>query len=86
MLIFSTDNHGSRHPLCLLAYCMPKNFKPFAKPHGNSKCSKPYYATCPSTMHMLKTESKESGPKEVVSAVSLEVGGVIGAIAPGQLP
>lgn len=35
---------------------------------------------------MIKKEMKESGPKDVVSIVSHEVGGVVGAVASGQLP
>jgi len=35
---------------------------------------------------MVKQESQKSGPKDVVSSVSAKVGGMLGALAPGQLP
>lgn len=66
---------------------MPPGFKPLtSQPHGNSRSNKPYFATWPSTLKMIKQEVKEAGPKEVVALVSTKVGGVIGARAPGQLP
>lgn len=37
-------------------------------------------------MKMIKGEMKSSGPKEVVSSVSVKVGGVMQAVAPGELP
>lgn len=39
-----------------------------------------------STMQMVKQESQKSGPKDVVASVSAKVGGILGALAPGQLP
>ena len=35
---------------------------------------------------MIKKEGAHAGPKQVVSSVSHNVGGVMGAVAPGQLP
>ena len=37
-------------------------------------------------MKMIKSEMKQSGPKQVVSSVSIKVGGVLKAAAPGELP
>ena len=37
-------------------------------------------------MKMIKSEMKSSGAKEVVSSVSIKVGGVMKAVAPGELP
>ena len=37
-------------------------------------------------MKMIKSEMKSSGPKEVVSSVSVKVGGVMQAAAAGELP
>ena len=37
-------------------------------------------------MKMIKSEMKSSEPKEVVSSVSVKVGGVMQAAAPGELP
>lgn len=56
------------------------------RPHGNSKSTKPFHPTWPSTIKMIKKEGAHAGRKEVVSCVSHYVGGVMGAIAPGQLP
>ena len=81
-----TDFSGNPHHLCLIVYHIPNGFKPVVKSHGNTKISKPYFPTWPSTMKMLKEEIGESGPKAVVSSVSAKVGGVVGAVAPGQLP
>lgn len=55
-------------------------------PHGNSKSCKLYHPTWPSTLELVKKEGSCTGPKEVVARVSERVGGVMGAIAPGQLP
>ena len=46
---------------------------------------KPFFATWLSTKAMIKKEMKESGPKDAVSIVSHKVGGVVGAVASGQL-
>ena len=35
---------------------------------------------------MIKNEIQQSGPKEVVASVSAQVGGVLQAYAPGELP
>ena len=69
-----------------LVYHVPKGFIPVSLLHGNSKSKKPYLTTWPSTMKMIKSEMKHSGPKEVVSSVSVKVGGAIQATAPGELP
>ena len=54
------------------------------KPHGNSKSSKSFYPTLPSTLESIASSS--SGPKEVVSDVSASVGGILGASDPCCLP
>ena len=80
------DSEGVTHDLCLLVYHIPKDFVPTVLPLGNSKTNKPFFPTWPSTMKMIKTEMAHNGPKEVVAAVSENVGGVLYANAPGELP
>ena len=81
------DKRGHPHHLCLAAYHIPAGFKAEVKPHGNAKkSSAPFYPTWASTMQMVKQESQKSGPKDVVASVSVKVGGMLGALAPGQLP
>ena len=70
----------------MLTYYIPPKFEPYVRPHGNSKSTKPFHPTWPSTIKMIKRGGAHAGPKEVVSSVSHNVGGVMGAIAPGQLP
>ena len=83
---FVVDSKGVPHHLCLLVYHVPRDFVPFSLPHGNAKSSKPFIPTWPSTMKMIKNEIQQSGPKEVVASVSAQVGGVLQAYAPGELP
>ena len=92
MIIIATlhllvDGNGHPHHLCLAAYHIPDGFKPQVKPHGNAKkSSAPFYPTWASTMQMVKQESQKSRPKDVVASVSAKGGGMLGALAPGQLP
>ena len=84
---YFADASRNPHHLCLVTYHIPPGFKPLtSQPHGNSRSNKPYFATWPSTLKMIKQEVKAAGPKDVVASVSAKVGGVIGARAPGQLP
>ena len=82
----SADEQGNPHHLCMLTYYIPAKFEPYVRPHGNSKSTKPFHPTWPSTIEMIKKEGAHAGPKEVVSSLSHNVGGVMGAVAPGQLP
>ena len=84
--VFFSDSKGNPHHLCLLTYYIPLGFKPYVMTHGNSKSCKPYHPTWPSTLELVKKEGSCTGPKEVVARVSERFGGVMGAIAPGQLP
>ena len=61
-------------------------FTPKLSSHGNSKEKKPYFATWPSTLNYIKEESLQHGPKSVIEKMSSKSGGVLNAIAPGQLP
>lgn len=57
------------------------------KPHGNSKSSKPYIRTSPSTLQKLKQCCAENlVPKVAVSTVTKEKGGIINARAIGDVP
>ena len=51
------DLKDTPHCLCLLVYCIPKGFIPVSLPHGDSISKKPYFATWPSTMKMIKSKA-----------------------------
>ena len=73
------DASNKPHHLCLVAYYVPDGFQPQPAAHGNCKSEKPFYPTLPSTMIKIKEESINAGPKKVISKVSSELGGVVGA-------
>ena len=50
--------------------------------YGNSKSEQPFYPTLRSKMAKIKDNSKQAGPKKMISKVSSELGGVIGATDP----
>ena len=57
------------------------------KPHGNSKSSKPFVRTTPSTLQKLKECRKTNQPpKLAVSKVTKEKGGIVNANAIGDIP
>lgn len=80
------DFQNNPHRLCMAVYYLPKNFKPKPVPHGNSRGSKPFFSTLPSTMAMIKPECEKSGPKQVIQRVSSNMGGVLSATDMCQLP
>ena len=80
------DAANNPHHLCLISYRIPEGFTPTLSSHGNAKETKPFYPTWPSTLCRVKEESITKGPKATMECVSHEVGGVIGASAPGELP
>ena len=55
-------------------------------PHGNAKVAKPFHPTWLSTLNRITIESFNKGPKAIVDQVSSDVGGILGASAPGELP
>lgn len=73
---------------CLIQYWFKsgQEHKVQIKPHGNSKQAHPYCRTNPSTMLMLKQESKDTGPKDTVHNVYGKQGGILGAKNLGELP
>ena len=54
--------------------------------HGNNKKKQPYCRTNPSTMMMIKHESKSAGPKDTVCRMYNKQGGMIEAKSLGELP
>lgn len=72
--------------MCLVVYYLHSGDLPEAKCHGNSKDNVPFYPTWPSTKQKIKVECMSSGPKEAVSSISGDVGGVLLASAPELLP
>ena len=85
-LFFSiTEPDGNPHRLCLLSYKIPPGGV-CVSAHGNSKSSKaPFYPTLPSTMELMKANARAGGPKQVLSVVSISVGGVVAATSPCDL-
>ena len=86
LVCFASDASNRPHRLCLVVYHFPPGFVPKLSGHGNSKDKKPFYPTWPSTMGRIKDECFRQGPKATVECLSSDVGGVVGATAPGQLP
>ena len=86
LLAFVKDHKENPHHLCLVSYRIPTGFVPSVTPHGNSKSKKPFYPTLPSTKLKIQSESKFRGPKSILNSVSNDVGGVIGAKGPCDLP
>jgi len=57
------------------------------KPHGNCKSSKPFVRTTPSTLQKLKDSRKANKqPKQAVSEVTKQKGGIVNTKAIGDLP
>lgn len=65
---------------------MSAGFIPTLSSHGNAKVPKPFHPTWPSTLNRIKIESFNKEPKAIVEQVLSEVGGILGASAPGELP
>ena len=87
VITFATDHNNQPHQYCLAVYYLPSGFHPQALPHGNSKSSKSFYPTLPSTMLKMKEGCEKGyGPKKVVSEVSAQVGGLIAATDSCEIP
>ena len=65
---------------------MSAGFIPKLSSHGNAKTAKPFHPTWPSTLNRIKSESSTKGPRATIEQVSSEIGGILGASAPGELP
>ena len=83
---FVADGKGDLHHLCLASYRFPDGHMPKAEPHGNAKSDQAFHPTGSSVIVRMKSQSQQFGPKETVSRVSQEAGGIVGAAAPGKLP
>ena len=70
----------------MIVYHIPQGFVPTIKSHGNTKKITPFHPTWSSTKQGIKEECIMKGPKSVVAGLSAEVGGMLRASAPGQLP
>ena len=78
------DKVRSRH--CLVCYGFEKEAHPILpRPHGNSKGKQPYTRTQKSTIEKIKGRSCLS-TKDVMAAVTEEVGGLVNARSMGSLP
>ena len=67
-------------------YRIPTGFTPSVKSHGNCKSDIPFHPTWASTKHRIKEECLVQEPDSTVSSITAEVGGIVGASAPGILP
>jgi hypothetical protein len=63
LICFLTDASNRPHHLCLVVYYFPPGFVPALSSHGNAKEKKPFHPTWPSTLDVIKKESKQQGPK-----------------------
>ena len=70
----------------MVVYHIPPGFTPTVTAHGNSKSTKPYFPTLPSTYHNIKKECCVHEPKEVVSKMERSAGGIIETTYPGEVP
>lgn len=86
VVYFFVDHEGNPHHLCLLCYRIPSDFTPVVASHGNSKLKKPFFPTLPSTKKDIEVESSSHGPKTTVRIVSNQLGGVVDAKGPCELP
>ena len=80
------DEFYNPHPFCMVAYYLPSNFAPTIVSHGNSKYSKSFFPTLPSTSACIKEKCSHSGPKQVIADLDCLSGGLVDASYPGQLP
>ena len=83
---FVADGKEDLHRLCLTSYHFPDGHMPKAEPHVNAKSEQAFHPTWPSVIVKMKSQSHHFRPKETVSHVSQEAGGIVGAAAPGKLP
>lgn len=84
--MYHIDASRRPHHLCMIVYHFPPSFVPTIASHGNSKDKKPFFPTWPSTRDLVKSQCLKMGPKDTIQHVTEEVGGVLQAIGPGQLP
>ena len=83
--VYCADEFYNPHPFCMVAYYLPSNFTPTIVSHGNSKYSKSFFPTLPSTSACIKEKCSHSGPKQVIADLDCLSGGLVDASYPGQL-
>ena len=83
-----TDPSGDQLNRAFVQYSFSSKPHPILqKPHGNSKSSKPFVRTTPSTLQKLKECRRANQlPKQAVSAVTKEKGGIVNARTIGDIP
>jgi len=86
LIAFVTDHKENPHHLCLVSYQLPSGFVPSITPHSISKGKRPFYPTLPSTKAKIKLESQFHGQKSTLNIVSDDIGRIIGAKGPCDLP
>lgn len=80
------DVNKIRLNCCLVCYGFEKDVhRILPRPHGNSKGKQPYARTQQSTIEKIKQSSSMS-PKDTLSSVAEEVGGLVCARSIGSLP
>ena len=73
--------------MCLLVYYLPENFEPVIASHGNSKNkSTEFHTTWASTKCLIGTSSLAHGPKDTISKINSDMGGIVSSTCPGKLP
>ena len=83
LLAFVTDHNENPHHLCLVSYSITAGLMPSVTPHYNSKSKKLFY---PSTKLKIQSKSNFHAPKSTLNSISNDMGGVIGAKSPCDLP
>ena len=70
-----------------MAYYLPDGFEPTIVAHGNAKNqSKEFHTTWSSTKNLIASTAMTHGPKDTVSKLQSEMGGIVSSKCPGQLP
>ena len=80
-IIYVLDGHlkGSKN--------RPLQSNPFKRPHGNSRKSTDSYSrTNPSVMNRIEYLGQHKRPKQIITAIENDAGGVFAASTPSQLP
>ena len=87
LLFYFLDPNGNKTNLALVQYVFIGSPHPIiSKPHGNSKETKPFLRTTPSTLDKLKICNKSETAKQAIQSVTNDVGGICNAEAVGDLP
>ena len=87
-MYYFIDPSGDQLNLAFVQYVFSgKPHRIIQKPHGNSKhAHKPFIRTTPSTLQKLKACSKDLPPRQAISKVTTEKGGVLRVNSVGTIP